>query len=163
MIPRNLKNQAFFFKHDTESIRSLEIELEKEIEEINKDSTLSEEDKKSMINALYMDMDPSQDYDYYIHKQGEAIYNFYKNNKKQYQYEELKDFLSNFNTKDEYIVQLDYTLIIQSKLLKLSQLKRMIRVYINYGVKINDYRLCESIFDRSKFRKTVGKFKNVWC
>jgi DNA invertase Pin-like site-specific DNA recombinase len=39
----------------------------------------------------------------------------------------------------------------------------MIRVYINYGVKINDYRLCESIFDRSKFRKTVGKFKNVWC
>ncbi|EVG75270.1 hypothetical protein T898_02801 [Staphylococcus aureus UCIM6070] len=27
----------------------------------------------------------------------------------------------------------------------------MIRVYINYGVKISDYRLCESIFDRSKF------------
>ena len=44
MIPRNLKNQAFF-KHDPKSIRSLEIELEKEIEEINKDSTLSEEDK----------------------------------------------------------------------------------------------------------------------
>jgi len=31
---------------------------------------------------------------------------------------------------------------VTSKLLKLSQLKRMIRVYINYGVKINDYRLC---------------------
>ena len=55
-----------------------------------------------MINALYTDQ--SQDYDYYIHEQGEAIYDFYKNNKKQYQYEELKDFLSSFNTKDEYIV-----------------------------------------------------------
>lgn len=32
----------------------------------------------------------------------------------------------------------------------------MIRVYINYGVKMNDYRLCKSIFDRSKFRKTIG-------
>ena len=49
-----------------------------------------------------------------------------------------------------------YTLIIQNKLLKLSQLERMIRVYINYGVKMNDYRLCESIIDRSKFRKTIG-------
>lgn len=96
------KKSSVFFKYDPESIRPLEIELEKEIEEINKDSTLSEEDKQSMINALYMD--PFQDYDYYIHEQGEAIYNFYKNNKKQYQYEELKDFLSNFNTKDEYIV-----------------------------------------------------------
>ena len=50
----------------------------------------------------------------------------------------------------------EYTLIIQNKLLKLSQLKRMIRVYINHGVKMNDYRLCESIIDRSKFRKTIG-------
>ncbi|CQD28329.1 hypothetical protein SCAPIOD240016 [Staphylococcus capitis] len=41
-------------------------------------------------------------------------------------------------------------------MLKLSQLKRMIRVYINHGVKMNDYRLCESIIDRSKFRKTIG-------
>ena len=53
-------------------------------------------------------------------------------------------------------VQFKYTLIIQNKLLKLSQLERMIRVYINYGVKMNDYRLCESIIDRSKFRKTIG-------
>ncbi len=37
----------------------------------------------------------------------------------------------------------------------------MIRVYINYGVKISDYRLCESIFDRSKFRKTTRKFKRL--
>jgi hypothetical protein len=44
----------------------------------------------------------------------------------------------------------------KNKLLKLSQLERMIRVYINYGVKMNDYRLCESIIDRSKFRKTIG-------
>jgi hypothetical protein len=96
------KESSIFFKHDPKSIRSLEIELEKEIEEINKDSTLSEEDKKSMRNGLYMDT--FQDYDYYIHAQGEAIYNFTKDKKKQYQYEELKDFLSNFNTKDEYIV-----------------------------------------------------------
>ncbi len=98
------KKSSVFFKHDTESIRSLEIKLEKEIEEINKNSTLSEEDKKYMINDLYMEMDLSQDYDYYIHAQGKAIYDFYKNNKKQYQYEELEDFLSDFNTKDEYIV-----------------------------------------------------------
>ncbi len=38
----------------------------------------------------------------------------------------------------------------------------MIRVYINYEVKINDRRLCESIFGRSKFRKTTRKFKNIW-
>ena len=50
----------------------------------------------------------------------------------------------------------EYTLIMQTKLLNLSQPKRMIRVYINYGVKMNDYRLCESIIDRSKFRKTIG-------
>lgn len=43
----------------------------------------------------------------------------------------------------------------QTKLLNLSQPKRMIRVYINYGVKMNDYRLCESIVDRPKFRKTI--------
>lgn len=53
-------------------------------------------------------------------------------------------------------VYFKYTLIIQNKLLKLSQLKRMIRVYINDGVNINDYRLRASIFDRSKFRKTIG-------
>lgn len=62
-------------------------------------------------------------------------------------------FLVSFNYR---YVHFEYTLIIQNKLLKLSQLERMIRVYINYGVKMNDYRLCESIIDRSKFRKTIG-------
>lgn len=47
-----------------------------------------------------------------------------------------------------------YTLIIRKRLLKIVQLRRMIRVYINYEVKVNDCWLCESIFDRSKFRKT---------
>jgi hypothetical protein len=45
--------------------------------------------------------------------------------------------------------------MIQNELLILLQLKRMIRVYINCGAKINDYRLCKSIDDRSKFRKTT--------
>jgi predicted site-specific integrase-resolvase len=42
---------------------------------------------------------------------------------------------------------------------KIFSTPRMLRVYINCEVEINDCWLCESIFDRSKFRKTVGKFK----
>lgn len=62
-------------------------------------------------------------------------------------------FLVSFNYR---YVHFEYTLITQSRLLKLQQPTCMIRVYIKYGVKINDYRLCESIFDRSKLRKTIG-------
>ena len=46
--------------------------------------------------------------------------------------------------------------VIELVFLKLSQLKCMIRVYINVEVDINDYRLCASIFDRLKFRKRIG-------
>ena len=35
----------------------------------------------------------------------------------------------------------------------------MIRVYINCGVKMNDYRLCKSIFGRSEFRETLDNLK----
>lgn len=52
-------------------------------------------------------------------------------------------------------VQFKYTLIIHFKLLKLQQLKCMIRVYINYEVKLNDCGLCAGIISRSKFRKTT--------
>ena len=52
-------------------------------------------------------------------------------------------------------VYLWYTLIIQNELLKLQQLKCMIRVYINYEVKLNDCGLCAGIISRSKFRKTT--------
>ena len=34
----------------------------------------------------------------------------------------------------------------------------MIRVYIN-GVKMNDYRLCKSIFGRSEFRERLDNLK----
>lgn len=53
------------------------------------------------------------------------------------------------------IVQLEYTLNIQNELLELQHFRCMIRVYIICGVNMNDYRLCESIVDRSKFRKTI--------
>jgi hypothetical protein len=42
------------------------------------------------------------------------------------------------------------------RLMKLSQSKCMIRVYINDGAKLNEYSLCETIFDRTKIRMAVG-------
>lgn len=96
------KKSNTFLKHDPKSIKSFDIGLEKAIEKINNDSSLSEEDKGHMITDLTMEA--SQDYDYYTYAQIEAIYNFYKMNKKQYQYKELEKFLSDVNPKDEYIV-----------------------------------------------------------
>jgi hypothetical protein len=61
-------------------------------------------------------------------------------------------FLVSFNYR---YVHFEYTLIIQNELLKLQQLKCMIRVYINYEVKLNDCGLCAGIISRSKFRKTT--------
>ena len=59
---------------------------------------------------------------------------------------------------------LEYTLIIQNELLKLQQLKCMIRVYINYEVKLNDCGLRVSSVDQNLERqlenlKTFGAEK----
>ena len=35
----------------------------------------------------------------------------------------------------------------------------MIRVYINNGVKMNDYRLCKSIFGRSDLERQLDNLK----